>query len=74
VKTISIRDMRNVLGHLDSLINTAGELIVTRHGQAIARILPIEGKRTRPTHADLHRLTSKLSTSSEETLRNMRDE
>ena len=74
MQTLSIRDMRNALGHLDTLVNEAGELIITRHGEAIARVLPIHGKLSRPTHDELHRLTKKLSTPSEKILRDMRDD
>lgn len=74
MQTISIRDIRNALGHLDTLLNEAGELIITRHGEAIARILPIEGKRSRPTHQELQRLTKELSVSSEKMIRGMRNE
>lgn len=66
--------MRNAIGHLDKLVNAAGELIITRHGEAIARILPITGKRIRPSHKELHKLTKKLTHSSEKILRDMRDE
>ena len=58
MQTLNIRDMRNALGHLETLVNASGELIITRHGEAIARVLPIQG----------------LSTSSEKILRDMRDE
>jgi len=74
MKTLSIREMRNALGQLDTLVNAAGELVVTRHGEAIARILPINGERSRPTHEALHALTKKLSIPSEKVLRNLRDE
>ena len=74
MQTLNIRDMRNALGHLETLVNASGELIITRHGEAIARVLPIQGKRSRPTHKELHALTKKLSTSSEKILRDMRDE
>lgn len=74
MQKLSIREMRNALGHLDTLVNAAGELVVTRHGEAIARILPIHGNRARPTHEELHKLTKKSSISSEKMLREFRDE
>ena len=51
-----------------------GELIITRHGVAIARVLPIHGKRSRPTHKELQRLTKDLSVPSEKIIRGIRDE
>jgi prevent-host-death family protein len=50
---ISIREMRNQLGRLDSLIAEEHELIITRHNKPVARVLPIEGEKSRPNHKDL---------------------
>lgn len=73
MQTLSIREIRGVLGHLDELLATAGEIIVTKHGEPIARILPVKGKHMRPTHEELHRLTKKLSVPSEKILRDESD-
>ena len=35
-KTVSIREMRNALGNLETLVLESGELIVTKRGKAIA--------------------------------------
>ncbi|HED13437.1 MAG TPA: type II toxin-antitoxin system Phd/YefM family antitoxin [Gammaproteobacteria bacterium] len=53
MKAISIRDMRSDLGHLDQLIESEGEIIVTKHGNPIARLLPVHGSREMPDHASL---------------------
>jgi len=50
---ISIREIRNQLGRLDSLIAEKHELIITRHNKPVARVLPIKGEKTRPSHKDL---------------------
>ena len=50
---ISIREMRNQLGKLDSLIAEVHELIITRHNKPVARVLPIKGEKARPDHKDL---------------------
>jgi prevent-host-death family protein len=50
---ISIREMRNQLGRLDTLIAEEHELIITRHNKPVARVLPIKGKKSRPDHKDL---------------------
>jgi len=50
---ISIREMRNQLGRLDALIAAEHELIITRHNKPVARVLPIKGEKSRPTHKDL---------------------
>ena len=50
---ISIREIRNQLGKLDSLIVEKHELIITRNNKPVARVLPIKGEKTRPSHKDL---------------------
>lgn len=50
---ISIREMRNQLGRLDALIAEEQELIITRHNKPVARVLPIKGKKSKPSHKDL---------------------
>jgi prevent-host-death family protein len=41
VKALNIREIRQELSHLDELLAREGELLVTRHGKPIARVLPI---------------------------------
>lgn len=65
MKTLSIREMRRNLGRLDDLVSCAGEVIVTRRGQPVVRILPVTGARAKPNHADLRRQMSYLVTPSE---------
>ncbi len=74
MQTLSIREVRGALGRLDELLSSTNEIIITKHGEAIARIIPMKGKQRRPTHEELHALTKKLSVSSEKLLRDERDE
>lgn len=75
MQILSIREVRSALGHLDEVLNTTDEIIITKHGEAIARILPMKGKhKRRPTHEELHSLTKRLSKPSEKILREERDE
>ncbi len=74
MKTLSVREMRANIGRLDELVGEAGELIISRRGQPIARVLPVTGQRERPDHADLRRLTTRLKTASAELIRAERDE
>jgi len=41
MKNINIREIRQELSHLDELLAREGEVILTRHGKPIARVLPI---------------------------------
>lgn len=42
MKSLNIREIRQELSHLDELLVKEGELLVTRHGKPIARVLPLE--------------------------------
>lgn len=53
MKTLSIREMRQVLGRLDQLLEEEREIIISRRGRSIARVLPIHPVRAMPSHADL---------------------
>lgn len=67
--------MRSVLGKLDVLVEEQQELIITRNKQAIVRVLPIQGIKKRPSHADLLSLQAgSLISSSETLIRQDRDE
>jgi len=74
MKELNIREMRAAIGRLDELVNEAGELIVSRRGRPIARILPVSRQRRRPDHADLRHSTTGVASSSAELIRAERDE
>lgn len=74
MQQLSIREMRESIGQLDHLVNEAGEIIITRHGKAIARVLPIKGSRQRPSHAELRGFLPRSKVSSTTLIRADRDE
>lgn len=74
MQTLNIREVRDALSHLETLLDASGEIIITKRGKTIARIVPMQGKMLRPTHEELHRLTKKLKTPSERLIRDLRDE
>ena len=74
MQQLSVREMRNSIGQLDRIVNEAGEIIVTRNGKPIARILPIEGSRQRPSHAKLRQKQPRSNTPSAPLIRADRDE
>ncbi len=53
MQVLSIREMRNQLGNLDSIVSKEHELIITRHNEPIARVLPIKQIKQRPSHKAL---------------------
>jgi len=74
MKNLSIREVRKELAQLDDLVAREGEVVVTRRGKAIARLLPMRSKRGMPSHADLRASMPRLKKGSEKHLRAERDE
>jgi len=71
---LSVREVRAAIGRLDKLVTERGEVIVTRHGKPIARILPIVHAQARPSHADLRQQMILLKNSSASLISQERDE
>jgi antitoxin (DNA-binding transcriptional repressor) of toxin-antitoxin stability system len=44
MKTLTIREAREGLSHPETLFADADEVVVTRHGEPVARLLPINSK------------------------------
>ena len=74
MKSLSIREVRKELAQLDDLVAREGEVVVTRRGKPIARLLPMRSKRRMPSHADLRASMPRLKKGSEKHLRAERDE
>ena len=74
MKTLSIREVRKELAQLDELVLREGEIVVTRRGQPIARLLPLRSKQRMPSHADLRASMPRLKNGSETHIRTERDE
>lgn len=74
MREINVREMRASIGRLDELVCEAGELVISRHGKPIARVLPIRGLRTRPDHADLRARMPRVREPSQALIRAERDE
>ncbi|MFP3942021.1 MAG: type II toxin-antitoxin system Phd/YefM family antitoxin [Thermoanaerobaculia bacterium] len=74
MRELSIREMRAELGRLGQLLETEEQLVITRHGRPIARVLPLGPRRGRPSHADLRASMPRLATGSEVAVRADRDQ
>ncbi len=74
MKSLSIREVRKELAQLDDLVSREGEVVVTRRGQPIARLLPLRSKQQMPSHADLRASMPRLLKGSERHVRTERDE
>lgn len=73
MKTLNIREMRQAWSRVDEIVAKEGEIIVTRRGKPVARILPVRPKRQLPTNADLRASMPRMKTPSEVLIREDRD-
>lgn len=73
MKELNIREMRASIGRLAELVEAEGELVISRRGQPIARVLPFVHHRQAPSHDDLRQLMPRLHISSAELIRTDRD-
>ena len=53
MRTMSIREFRDSLSVLEQIVEKDGEILVTRHGRALAKVVPVNPCRPAPSHADL---------------------
>jgi len=73
VKTLSVREMRAALARLEEVVAEVGEIVITRHGRPVARVLPVRSDRSMPTHAELRASMPRLKRPSQRLIRADRD-
>ncbi len=73
MKTLTIREMRESLTRLDELVAEDGEIVVTRRGRPLARVLPVRPSRGMPSTEQLRAQMSPLDIGSERLVRGDRD-
>ena len=74
MRKLSIREARQALSHLDQLLETEGEVTITRRGDPIAKVVQVGRKRPIPSHRDLREGMRRMQKGSETFLREDRDE
>jgi antitoxin (DNA-binding transcriptional repressor) of toxin-antitoxin stability system len=74
MREFSVREIRAALPQLEQILEQEGELVITRHGAPIARLLPAIRKEAVPSHAELRSRMPRLSVGSEVLIRQERDE
>jgi antitoxin (DNA-binding transcriptional repressor) of toxin-antitoxin stability system len=73
MKELNIRQVRQSLSHLDRLLEAEGEVIITRRGKAVGRVVSVGKKRPMPSHRDLRMEMVRLRRKSERLIREERD-
>jgi antitoxin (DNA-binding transcriptional repressor) of toxin-antitoxin stability system len=74
MKKLSIREARQALSHLDRLLAIEEEVMITRRGDPIAKVVQVGRKRPIPSHRDLRDGMKRMHKGSETLLRKDRDE
>jgi antitoxin (DNA-binding transcriptional repressor) of toxin-antitoxin stability system len=74
MKKLTIREIRQSLSHLDRLLAVEEEVMITRRGDPIAKIVQVGRKRPIPSHRNLRDGMPKMQKGSETVLRRERDE
>jgi antitoxin (DNA-binding transcriptional repressor) of toxin-antitoxin stability system len=74
VKKLTIREVRQSLSHLDQLLAIEGEVMITRRGDPIAKVVQVGRRRPIPSHRDLRGTIPKMRKGSETLLSEDRDE
>lgn len=73
MKQLSINELHAELAHIDELLIGEDEIVVTRSGAPIARILPVKVSTKISSHADLRARGPRLELESEEYIHADRD-
>ncbi len=74
MKKLTIREIRQSLSHLDRLLAVEEEVMITRRGDPIARVVQLGKKRSIPSHRDLRDGMKRMHKRSEALIRQDRDE
>jgi len=73
MKKLTIRDARKSLSHLEQLLADEGEMMITRRGKTIARVVQVSKARPIPSHRDLREGMPRIRRGSEKIMRQDRD-
>jgi prevent-host-death family protein len=71
---ITIRQARAVLSRLDEELAKEGEIIITRRGRPLAKLVPMYRSKAVPSHRELRDRMPRLRRGSEKLVREDRDE
>lgn len=73
MRTMSIRELRDSLSFIGEIADREGEVVLTRHGRPLARLVSLSPNRSAPSHADLRAVMPYMSVPSERLVRADRD-
>ncbi len=74
MRSLSVRELRAALPDLEQVLSREGEVTVTRHGQPIAKLVPIQTVVEMPSLKEFRESMPRMEIPSEVLLREERDE
>jgi antitoxin (DNA-binding transcriptional repressor) of toxin-antitoxin stability system len=74
MKKLNIRQVRQALSSLERILELEGEVMITRRGDPIAKVVQVGRKRPVPSHRDLREGMKRMHKRSEALIRKDRDE
>jgi len=73
MKRLTIREARQALSHLDQILQTEGEVTITKRGKAVARVIQLGKRIPIPSHRDLRGKMMRMKKGSERLVREDRN-
>jgi prevent-host-death family protein len=73
MRSVSVREMRVALPRLEELLAEEGEILITRNGKPVARVLPTVSEQGIPSRSELRRRMRRVKVGSEVLIREDRD-
>jgi len=73
MRHISIREVRSELSRIEEVVDREGELVVTRNGRPLVKIVPLHRSVAPPSHADLRASMPRMRRPSSELIREDRE-
>ena len=73
MRTLSVREARQALSHLDRLLMQEDEVVITRHGKPVARLVRVQPRRSIPSHRSLRESMPRMRKGSETLVREDRE-
>jgi prevent-host-death family protein len=65
MREMSVRELRDSLPSIGEIVGRDGEVVVTRHGRPIAKVVPLSPGRKAPSHASLRAGMARVAVGSE---------
>ncbi len=73
MRTMSIRELRGSLASIAEIVERDGDIVVTRNGRPVAKVVPLERRCSVPSHADLRASMPVMVQASEDLIRSDRE-